>query len=350
MNKNKAEKCNTEHLKISEHIKDFDNKYKKLNMLYENKNEHYRYLKKKKNPTKYCYVTIIFCDAKYLSGILVVGNYLKNIIKTKYDIVCLVQDKPYYEKDLTSNHYLKFKGLNNSEINDIKKIYDVVIGIDLVKSNVDVRTDWELLSKYSKLPYYCTKLMVLGLTQYKKCIYMDSSVLIINNLDYLFDLYDKSTYRYNYTFPNVKRGLLGNFYLFIPKKYYLYKGLYLTSNYSNIFKNSESCFKKDEDIIFYSVYPNWNDKYIDQNLFKDNYQKNPYIESKEKKYQYSIELYMGFKPFLYPSGNEVIERNKFNINYNCFYHWDISAKYILNNYENMNKYFDFIKTFRYVSF
>jgi hypothetical protein len=156
-------------------------------MLYENINEHYRFLKKKKNPTKYFYVTIIFCDAKYLSGILVVGNYLKNIIKTKYDIVCLVQDKPYYEKDLTSNTYLKFRGLNNSEINDIKKFYDVVIGIDLVKSNVDERAGWELLSKYSKLPYYCTKLMVLGLTQYKKCIYIEdkngfnSGVLLFKN-------------------------------------------------------------------------------------------------------------------------------------------------------------------------
>jgi alpha-N-acetylglucosamine transferase len=349
----RIKRCNEDFQKVSKVIKKMDNKFKKMEVLYKNmNNQYYRYLKKKNNPTKYAYVTIIFCDSKYISSILVAGNYLKNIIKTDYDIICLVQDKPYYEVDISGNSYLKFPGLNNNEIDDIKKIYDVVIGIDLLRVNITERSNWNLLPRYSKLPYYCTKLLVLGLIEYSKLIYFDSTALIYKNVDYLFENYNKSTYRldYNEVLHGLKRGLVGNFYLFIPKIYYIYKGVDILNNYQSIFGNRITCFTKDEDIIYYSIYPYWNDQLLDANLFKTNFKRIPYIESDKKKYEYSVELYMGLKPFLYPNSDDILERDMYNNNNDCYYQWDLSAKNLLMYYPFFSKYFEFIKTFRNTDF
>jgi len=350
----RIKRCNEDFHKVSKIIKKSDNKLKKMEVLYKNiNNNFYRYLKKKDNPTKYAYVTIIFCDSKYISSILVAGNYLKNIIKTKYDIICLVQDKAYYEVDISGESYLKFPGLNNNEIDDIKKIYDVVIGIDLLRVNTPERTEWDLLPRYMKLPYYSTKIMVLGLIEYSKLIYFDSTALIYQNIDYLFDKYDKSTYRLDYseTLYGLKRGLVGNFYMFIPKLYYVYKGIDILNNYQSIFGNRITCFTKDEDIIFYSVYPHWNDKLLDPNLFKINNIRLPYFEiNKKKEYQYSVELYMGLKPFLYPNDDHILERDMYNNDNNCYYNWDLCAKNLLLYYPLFKKYFEFMKTFRNVEF
>jgi hypothetical protein len=345
---NRIKLCNEHFKKISKDIIELDNKF--INK-YNNNSKLYRYLKIKKNITKNAYVTIIFCDSKYISSILVTGYYLKYILKTKYDLVCLVQDRPYYELDILGNTYLKFKGLNESEINDIKKIYDIVIGIDLFKVNINKRTGWNLLPRYLKLPYYSTKSLVLGLTEYKKLIYYDSSTLIIKNIDYLFDKYNKSTYRLSYDHIDLKRGLVGNFFLFIPKKYYLYKSIYINDNYLNIIGDGKiSCNTKDEDIIFYAVYPHWNNEILDENLFKTNYNRLPYIDMKKIDYDYSVEFYMGIKPFLYPNGENIKERNMYNNNNNCYYYWDYGVKNLLKKYKNFNKYFEYIKTFRNVDF
>ena len=348
--KEKIKRCNKHFEIVSKKIIELDNKYKNNN--YENNNnEFYRYLKNKNNKTEYAYVTIIFCDSKYISSILVTGYYLKYIVKTKYDIVCLVQDKPYYETDIIGNSYLKFNGLTKNEIDDIKKIYDIVIGIDLFKVNIDKRTGWDLLPTYIKLPYYSTKLLVLGLTEYKKLIYYDASSVIIKNIDYLFDKYNKSTYRISFNEHELNRGLIGNFYLFIPNKYYLYKGIEINDKYLDIIGiNNITCFTKDEDIIFYSIYPHWNNERLSDNLFKSNFIRRPYIDMKQINYDYSVEFYMSLKPYLYPNVENIKERDFYNNDNNCYYYWDIGAKELLKKFKNFNKYFEYIKTFRNVNF
>jgi hypothetical protein len=341
--------CNEQFEKTSKQIIELDNKFKN-NESNIDTSKYYRYLKTKNNVTKNAYVTIIFCDSKYISSILVTGYYLKHIIKTKYDIVCLVQDRPYYEKDIVNNTYLKFNGLSQTEIEDIKKIYDVVIGIDLFRVNVNKKTSWNLIPRYLKLPYYTTKLLVLGLTQYSKLIYYDASSIIIKNIDFLFDKYNKSTYRISFDHTELKRGLIGNFYLFTPKKYYLEKGVYINDKYLDIVGEGISCFNKDEDLIFYTVYPHWNNERLDEGLFKTNYFRLPYIKIKQLNYDYYVELYMGIKPFFYPNGENVKERDMYNNNNYCYYNWDIGAKELLEKYKSFNKYFEYIKTFRYVEF
>ena len=340
-------KTNESHKIITPLMKKINKDFKNMRLLYNSlNNDYYRYIKKTNNITKYGYCTIIFCDSKYLSSILATGFYLKHILKTKYNIICLVQDKPFYEKDNVGNNYLKFQGISLDEIEAIKKIYDVVIGIDLIKV-VEQRTQWNMLSQYKKLPYYCTKLLCLGLVDYKKLIYYDSSSLITKNIDYIFDNYNKSTYRVDNT--ELKRGLIGNFYLFIPNTYYIYKGIYLAQNYNSIFKNLFSNFTKDEDIVFYTVFPNWNNEFLDASIFRGNYKRYPYFNAPSND-SYSVELYMGKKPFLYPLNDDVIERDMYHNNNNCYYLWDLSVKKMLEKFPELYIFFEFIKTFRYVNF
>lgn len=346
-----AKKTYDMHITIKDSIEKIDTTYKNLELLYNSiDNDYYKYLQKPENITKYAYITIIFCDSKYLPSILVSGFYLKYILKTKYNIVCLVQDIPYYEKDVAGNTYMKYDGLHENEINDIKKIYDVVIGIDLLKLNIEERTMHNLLESYKKLPYYCTKLLCLGLSEYKKLIYYDSTTLIVKNIDYFFENYEISTYRTNYTGMHMNRGLIGNFYLFIPKRYYLYKGIYLTNNYENIFKNLKSLFTKDEDIIFYTIYPSWDNKTFDKDAFRNNNHRMPYYNSFKDKTSHLVEAYVQIKPFLYPLNKDFTERTMYNNNNTCYYNWDKSVNELIKIYPEMYIYFQFIETFRDVNY
>ena len=348
---NKCKKTYEGHEIIKNVIVNIDNTYKDFELLYNSlDNEYYRYLQMPKEITKYGYVTIIFCDSKYLPSILATGFYLKYILKTKYNIVCFVQDKNYHEKDIIGSNYIKFPGLNDVEINDIKKIYDVVIGIDLIKVNIEKRTLHNLFTSYKTLPYYCTKLLCLGLSEYSKLIYFDSTTLIIKNIDYLFDEFNKSTHRQNDTKVELGRGLIGNFHLFIPKKYYLYKGIYLTQNFENIFKNLESFFTKDEDVIYYTIYPHWNNKTINKELFRNNNYRTPFYNSFKDRGKQLVDTFVHTKPFIYPLSKTFEERTMYNINSTCYYQWDKSVEELLKIFPELYLYFNYIETFREVNY
>lgn len=351
-NENIIDKVNKSHNKIIPEIKTINTKFKSLRLLYNSSSEYYRFLKKPKQFTKYGYVTIIFCDDSYLPSILTTGFYLKYILKTKYDIICLVQDKKFYESLSNGTKYLKFKGVSEDDINNIKKIYDVVIGIDLLNINIKKRDGANLFSQYLKLPYYCTKLLCLGLSEYSKLIYYDAATLIVKNIDYLFDKYKNSHYRIDKLFFKMKRGLIANFFMFVPHRYYIYKGIYLTNNYDYIFKNIVKFYTKDEDIIFYTVYPNWNKDILDDNLFYTNstIYSIPYIHKNTVEYDTKVELFMGIKPFMYPLSKDIYERNMFENNYICYIKWDNATKNLLKTYPEFEIYYNFIKTFRLVNF
>lgn len=331
---------------IKENINNIEKKYMKIKC---DKKKYYRYLKYPNIKTDFAYITIIFCDSKYISSIIVTGFYLKYIIKTKYNIICLVQDTPYYEIDISGLKTVKFPGLTKEEINDIKKIYDVVIGIDILNIlTKEGKQGWELLPQYKNLIYYSTKLLCLGLDEYNKLIYYDSSSLITKNIDFLFNQYELSTRRLDFFYIKQEYGLIGNFIFIIPKLYYIEKGIFLIQNYENIFKNYNLLGTKDEHIIYYSIYPNWNIKLLNENLFSINYIRYSNIDvSKE---EYYVEFYMGIKPFLFPFNIDVNEKNKFYLNHNCYYYWDLCVKQLLKKFHKFNKYFKFIKTFRTTGF
>ena len=327
---------NKSHLKNMNKIKILDDKYKKIN----NISNYYRYLKKPNKVTDYAYVTIIFNDNKYIPGILNLGYNLKYNIKTSYNLICLVQDKPYYE-----NNAIKFNGLTENEIEDIKKIYDVVIGIDILKTSQQKVYNKE----YTNISYYCTKLLCLGLVEYKKLIFMDASIYINKNIDYFFKKYNESSYYLAFSHERTNRGLPGNFFLFIPKKYYILKGIYIAENYNNLFGNDYSYFTPDEDVLFYTIFPNWSKTILSQTEQLVYNNPKPRIQM-DVNDDYLIYCYIRIKPFRYPLLPNFEERFLFNNYYSFYNKWDLVVKVLIKTFPEFKKYYDFIKTYRYTDF
>jgi len=135
----------------------------------------------------------------------------------------------------------------------------------------------------------------------------------------------------------------------IPKLYYIQKIIYLLEKYEELFiKNNFSSFCNfDEDLIFYTIYPNWdthNLKYF-LNIGENTYRK-PYIDFYERRYNYTIEIYSIQKPFRYSIYLKETERDFFNLNHTCYFAWDDIVKELLIVYPIFKKYFKYIKTFR----
>ena len=343
-------KTNISHSKIKNKIIEIDNKFK--NKVFD-KNKYFRYLKNvdKSNITKNCYVSMIIISSSYIPALLNLGYALKNIMKTKYNTVCIIQDKPYYEKDINGNNFIKFQALNNEEIENIKKIYDVVIGVDILRLNLEKKNDIYYIN-YKNLLYYCTRSYILGLTQYEKIIYFDASLYVTSSTDYLFDVYNESTYSVVF-YLNLNRGLNGNFIFIKPKPYYFEKSIYLINNYTNIFNeknNYYTYFTYDEDIMYYSIYPYWNKNSISNDLFY-NLITNPNYQIEEKKrHVYHVMKNGKLKPFRYPLMYHIYERNMFNNDCYNYKFWDDGVNLLIKSFPECKKYFEYIKTYRYNNF
>ena len=343
MNQNiRVLKTSKMHNKIVNNMQKIDDKFKNEKDS-KNSKKYYRYLKKPAKITDYAYVTIIFIDNKYIPGILNLGYNMKYNIKTSYNTVCLVQDKPYYENDK-----IKHNGLNQNEIDDIKKIFDVVIGIDILYTDKHHKYPLE----YINIFYYCTKLLCLGLTEYKKLIFMDSSIYVNKNIDYFFKKYNESTYYLAFGHEKTNRGLPGNFFLYIPQKYYIKKGIYIVENYNELLgkQHGESYFTPDEDVLFYTVYPKWNKTLFNETEKLLTYWNNkPNIQMNIND-NYLIYCYVRIKPFRYPLIEGYVDKSLFNNNLSFYNKWDLVVKQLIEKYLEFKKYFEFIKTYRYTNF
>jgi hypothetical protein len=320
--------------KMSKIMNKIDNKF--LKVVPYNIKEYYTWLKYPKNKTDYCYATLICINNTYLGSVLVAGYKLKQI--TKFNIICFVQNKPYYE-----DNKLKFSGLTTNEINKIKKIYDGVIGIDILNSkykNIDINN-----IHYKNQFYYCTKIICFGFIEYKKMFYYDASVMINHNIDNIFKFY-KSMYL---NMLKIKGDLHGGCIYIIPKIYYIKKIIYLLEHYEELFikNNFISHCNFDEDLIFYTIYPNWDNNNLKKILnIGNNYYRRQYIDLYQPRTIYSIEIYAIQKPFRYSNYLKEYERDFFNLNHTCYLSWDETIKELIIVYPTLKKYFKSIKTFR----
>ena len=345
-----VKKTNISHIKIKDKMINLDDKYKNKNK--DNNKKYFRYLKNTNinNKTKNCFVTMIILSNSYMPALLNTGYSLKNIVRTKYNTVCLVQDRPHYEKDDNGKNFIKFQGLSSENIEDIKKIYDVVIGIDLLKINISKQSTKYYIN-YQNIIYYCTRNLILGLTEYTKMIYLDASTYLTNNIDKMFDEYNVSTYKIGFLTYKLKRGLVGNFIFIKNEPHFLVKSLYLISNYSKFFNdNFNSLFTYDEDIMYYSIYPHWNNIVINDDIFFNlivhpNFQKD--ISDKNK---YSVMLNARLKPFRYPLIKDNRERSFYTNNGFNYKYWDENVNKLIEEYQEFKKYFEYIKTYRYTQF
>ena len=304
-----------------------------------------------KNNSKYAYVTMMFAGESYLSGIIALGYSLRKV-KSKHKLICVVQDKEEY-------------GINNikkDKIDEINKIYDLVIGVDIIK--VECKSKYflekELFYKYIK--YYATKNQILGLIEYEKIIYLDGSCIVSKNIDNIFKDYNKSTYKCNIIYNEWEltnnMALHGNFLYIIPSIYNYNKFLKLLKEYDEYIGKYYFFYSPDEIMFYYSIYPEWNNiprKMFSNNIINKSYNKTYLLINKEiEYYKYkndsSVYLYVKDKPFR--NINEQIYKNTdlenlTIINYKAF---DEIVKSLINEKPEMFKFFEYIKTFRVVFF
>jgi lipopolysaccharide biosynthesis glycosyltransferase len=122
--------------------------------------------------TKPCaFVTLFMKNPHYVYGVLVMGHSLR-LTKTKHQITCMVTE------DLYDDYH---------EV--LETIYDKVFKIPYIR-----HTGNPLISKRQETMYGAwknesfTKWQCLNLTDYSKICFLDADLIIVQNIDHLFDL------------------------------------------------------------------------------------------------------------------------------------------------------------------
>lgn len=110
---------------------------------------------------KCCYVCVLSTD-DYLKGILVLNENLKHL-NTKYDLLCLINNNILLE----TRRVLEFFGIKYKVIDEIS--YD----------SINIENPYWI--------YTFDKINIFSLVEYEKIVYLDSDLLILNNIDELFD-------------------------------------------------------------------------------------------------------------------------------------------------------------------
>jgi hypothetical protein len=279
------------------------------------------YTKHKYVKTPYAYTSLLFGDDTYLPGIITLGYSIRKT-KTKNNLTCMVQDKP-------SGNY---PGISNDTINELLEIYDVVYGIDLLEIPNYIPHSRNFTFKnrdhYSNISAYVSKSNVFGLLDYEKVFFMDSSTILLKNIDFVFNN-DKDTYTYDKIVKRTGLGLRATFILIKPSLYNYNKTLFLIKNYYEIFKTHFFIRGVDEVIIFYTVYPNWNSEYLPSDFDCER------IKTTDK--SCSLIFYQINKPFKKNKNDETPEDYKY---------WDDVNQLMFYEYPKLKKYYSNIINYR----
>ena len=321
-------------IKYSERINKLEQEYINLNTDYEK--PIYRYYKEKKNKTKYCYTTVLMIDENYVPSTLGLVHSIKKH-GAIYDTVLFVQDVPYYQKDINGNIINILPGISINTIEDLKKEFDEVIGFDLIQINgyKPQRDHFTNNSHYHNINYYVSKLIILSYTDYEKMFYIDSSALFNNNIDFIFDKYNESAFIIDYEWLNTNIGLRGTLYLYVPKKHYFTKAMYLINNFKQYFDDEYHSRGIDELILYYTIFPNWSKELLPGNL--------GCYEFKYKKENCNIYYYQINKPFKNNTVSNGNDPRKYE-------YWDKNIDDLLKKRPEYKKYYVHIPVFRDINF
>jgi hypothetical protein len=283
--------------------------------------------------TENAYVTLLINNEDYLPTVLVQG-YTFRKFNHKYNLICMVQDKPV--KKLINNVMTDFPGVSKKGIDEILKIYDKVIGVDLLQLIPPKNPEHfsQKTKHYKNISIYVTKTQVMGLIEYKQVLYLDASVIVHKNIDYFFKEYPDNHYLWDSAVIKGGTGILGSVFIYKPDPIYYTKGLFLMQHFHKIFGDLFFTRGIDETILFFTIYPNWSNMLI-------------------KKWTRCTEVfafrhcdlyqYQTIKPFKKPE-------NSFNETKITFKIWDRFAKELLQKYPEYKSYFNHIKDFRPVNY
>ncbi|MCT3342149.1 hypothetical protein EFP49_04900 [Lactobacillus johnsonii] len=184
---------------------------------------------------KKVYMTLLGSD-NYLIGTLALAQSLKNV-KSKYPLVVMV----------TNN-------VSEKSINVLKQKKLQYIKIDKIQvSNQAIHENEE--GGYSNWSNTFSKLAIFGFTQYEKIVFLDSDMLILKNIDNLFEKEHMSAVVAGKSYPGNEdwRDLNSGTMVIVPKKDEDKRLLQVL--------NDSTFFGKfgDQDIIQLG-YPNWKKK------------------------------------------------------------------------------------------
>ena len=115
------------------------------------------------------YVTLL-SNSDYLEGVLVLNETLKQV-SSKYPFYCLLSLG--VEEEIKS--ILEGKGIQCIRLN--KQVFE-----GMVSSNSE-HADWD----YSNWNYTFDKLLIWGMVQFEKIVFLDSDMIVTNNIDHLFE-------------------------------------------------------------------------------------------------------------------------------------------------------------------
>ena len=280
--------------------------------------------------TEWAYVSLVMLDEAYIPSVLVLGYTLRKF-KCKYNLICMVQDKP--EDKIINGEKKHFPGVSRQAIDDILKVYDVVYGVDLLQLEVKESKNHftKRISHYSNISLYVTKSQVFGLIDYKRIFFLDASVLTHANIDYMFEENKTNVFLWDSSVNKTNMGMRGSVFIITPSVRLYTKTLYLIKYYDKIFKGMY--FKRgiDETILYFTIYPHWSNKLIKiwSSCSEDHKSKKCPI--------YHYQIVKPFKPI--PENTPGKEKYTFQI-------WDKFAKELLIKVPTYKKYFEHISTFR----
>lgn len=292
-----------------------------------------KYIKKKYTKTKNAYSSFIIINDDYMPAILTLGYTLRKYTK-KYNLVCMVQDKPVtFTIDGKKVYY---PGISKDKINDILDIYDIVYGIDLLKTECLI-SDNHFTSTpgfYKDIKTYVTKAQVFGLTDYDRIFYLDAATIVTKNIDNLFDMYKDNHFLNDRDFKKHNMGVNGAVFIIKTNNFLYTKAMYYIYFYNKIFGNLFFGRGVDEIIIYFTVYPNWSKTPIKKftkcyDIFADS--------------NCPIYHYQRLKPFKQIHNKR--RKNKYTFNV-----WDKYASEFIKHYPQYYKYFSHIKNIREVSY
>ena len=254
----------------------------------------------------------------------------------KYDIIIFINGSSLYETNYLKNIYLKYDKISKNNITILKKLFDVVIetNLTLIKCDkLDGSFNYDFFTIYSY-------------TEYSKILIVEYVCLINKNIDFLFDKYEQSTYMIPESHQKYTGGLFPCILLINTSKYYIKKAEYLCENYKTIFNNLTFFIPIPSNILYFVLYPHWNNERFENNLIDCTFIQLPDIETNYKrKHEPFITYYFGNWPFYYNSID-----NKFKSYKIVFKIWDENVKKFIDKYPQYSKIFEYIKTYRYTYF
>ena len=307
--------------------------------------KYFKIIKDKVNKTKYAYSIKIFNDEDFPFALSMYYNLKYH--NTKYDIICFILNEPIYEKDFLNNTYLKINNLSEYSLNILTQLFDIVISTKInMLDNTKINKSNYLYNNshyYYKYSNY-DNLYFFFYDEYKKIICLNTCI-INKNIDFIFDKYSDSVCSMDNLHINSKLGLTDTILLIIPKKYYIKKMLYILDNYKEITKDLYIITPIFMQILYYTIFPNWNKERFDIDIINYNYIRKPYIELTENKYMldYYVDYFFSYSPNRY---EDIKTKTKFNLNIINFEKWDLLVKRILEENPNYESIYNYIRTYR----